>query len=78
MKIQGTRIAASEDRILTILRQHGGRMSLGELLVALREAGLRDEVLIRSAIWHLISQAQIERDADTLFIHPVARRRVAG
>ena len=66
MSVQTARIASSERRILSVLSSHQGRMALSNLLAEMSEAGLDDETLIRSAIWNLIAEARIERDADTI------------
>lgn len=74
MGAQPVRIKDSEDSeesektILEVLNRHHGRMSITELFRATRTAGISDEVLIRSALWHLISQARIKRDADTISV----------
>lgn len=58
----------SEKTIMRILTLHNGKISIAELFNATKDAGLSDEILVRSAIWHLISTSRIKRDADTISV----------
>ena len=60
----------SEKTIIEVLKQHHGTMLIEELFSATKTAGLLDDIdiLIRSALWHLISQARIKRDANTVSV----------
>lgn len=58
----------SERTIIRVLRRHRGSMSIDALFHATKTAGLHDDVLIRSALWHLISQARVKRDANTISV----------
>lgn len=62
-------VKQSEELILRFLEQHEGRMAIVELFEALKKAGLHDETLIKAAIWHLIAQDRIDRDADAILVH---------
>jgi hypothetical protein len=62
-------IGKSEELILKLLADHQGRISIAELFEAMKAEGLRDETLIRAAIWHLIAQTRIDRDADAILVH---------
>jgi hypothetical protein len=66
MGFQQASIARSEKTILTTLKKHNGHMALATLFASMRNAGFKDETLIRSIIWDLIAQARIERNADTI------------
>jgi hypothetical protein len=69
MSVQTASTAKSEQKILTVLsKSHAGRMALRKLVATMRKAGLKDETRIRSAIWKLISESRIERDADMISI----------
>jgi hypothetical protein len=41
-------------------------MEVSKLFVTMKDAGVQDETLIRSAIWNLIAEARIKREADTI------------
>jgi hypothetical protein len=68
MSPHAANIAISEQKILKLLVSHHGQIVLSRLLSEMKKAGLDDETLIRSAIWNLISDARIERDADTILL----------
>lgn len=62
-------IEKSEDLILKVLNEHQGRLGIAQLFELLKEAGLQDQTIIRAAIWHLIAQTRIDRDADAILVH---------
>ena len=59
-----------EDHILEILKIHDGSMTVEDLFEELKDMKIHDETL-RAAIWHLISQAKIEREANVISIRSV-------
>jgi hypothetical protein len=59
-------VAKSERKILQVLNHHAGRIQMRNLFDEMEKAGLEDETLTRLAIWNLISEARVKRDADTI------------
>jgi hypothetical protein len=68
MCAQAARATESEEKIIQVLMRNRGNMSIERLVKAVSDAGVNDDVLIRSSIWHLISQSRIERNADNISI----------
>lgn len=62
-------IEKSEDLILKVLKEHQGRLGIAQLSELVKQAGLQDETIFRAAIWHLIAQTRIDRDADAILVH---------
>lgn len=68
MSISTRNLFKSQKKILVVLRANKGKMSVEKLFDKMEEDGLDDATLNRLAIWNLIADAKVKRDADQLVL----------
>ena len=66
MPIPTTNLEKSEKAIIELLKKREGTVALKEVMSTLSDGGSEGMTLLKTAIWHLISQAQIQREADSI------------